>query len=88
MIGARVMDTPDDRKAHDRPTPKGGGVGVVVLAITTVFVGIVTLTGAGGSTLVALRVVESWSLRMTSLNDWLPPESLGVGVVGTARVWA
>ena len=30
MIAARVMDRPDPRKAHDRPTPKGGGVGVVV----------------------------------------------------------
>ncbi|HEY0424241.1 MAG TPA: MraY family glycosyltransferase [Rhodopila sp.] len=30
MIAARVMDTPEARKAHDRPTPKGGGVGVVV----------------------------------------------------------
>ena len=30
MIGARVMDTPDARKAHVQPTPKGGGVGIVV----------------------------------------------------------
>ena len=30
MISARIMDTPDARKAHTRPTPKGGGVGVVV----------------------------------------------------------
>lgn len=30
MISARVMDVPDPRKAHARPTPKGGGVGVVV----------------------------------------------------------
>src|SRR5579875_4037775 len=30
MIGARVMDTPDARKSHLRPTPKGGGVGIVV----------------------------------------------------------
>jgi UDP-GlcNAc:undecaprenyl-phosphate GlcNAc-1-phosphate transferase len=30
MISARVMDTPDARKAHADPTPKGGGVGVVV----------------------------------------------------------
>ena len=29
-IDARVMDTPNARKAHTRPTPKGGGVGVVV----------------------------------------------------------
>jgi UDP-GlcNAc:undecaprenyl-phosphate GlcNAc-1-phosphate transferase len=34
MIAARVMDLPDHgpggRKAHARPTPKGGGVGIVV----------------------------------------------------------
>ena len=30
MIALRVMDTPEARKAHDRPTPKGGGVGIVV----------------------------------------------------------
>jgi UDP-GlcNAc:undecaprenyl-phosphate GlcNAc-1-phosphate transferase len=29
MIAARVMDRPDERKAHSRATPKGGGVGVV-----------------------------------------------------------
>jgi UDP-GlcNAc:undecaprenyl-phosphate GlcNAc-1-phosphate transferase len=30
MIAARVMDTPNARKAHAKPTPKGGGVGIVV----------------------------------------------------------
>jgi UDP-GlcNAc:undecaprenyl-phosphate GlcNAc-1-phosphate transferase len=30
MIAARLMDRPDGRKAHVRPTPKGGGVGIVV----------------------------------------------------------
>ena len=30
MIAARLMDTPEARKAHDRPTPKGGGVGIVL----------------------------------------------------------
>ena len=30
MISAGVMDTPNGRKAHVRPTPKGGGIGVVV----------------------------------------------------------
>ncbi|MBV9654922.1 MAG: undecaprenyl/decaprenyl-phosphate alpha-N-acetylglucosaminyl 1-phosphate transferase [Acetobacteraceae bacterium] len=38
MIGARVMDTPDDRKAHDRPTPKSGGVGVVMAFLIGTFV--------------------------------------------------
>lgn len=30
MIAARLMDHPDARKSHDRPIPKGGGVGIVV----------------------------------------------------------
>jgi UDP-GlcNAc:undecaprenyl-phosphate GlcNAc-1-phosphate transferase len=30
MIAVRVMDRPEARKAHDRPTPKGGGVGILV----------------------------------------------------------
>jgi UDP-GlcNAc:undecaprenyl-phosphate GlcNAc-1-phosphate transferase len=39
MIAARVMDTPEARKAHVRPTPKGGGVGIVL----TFLVGIAVL---------------------------------------------
>jgi len=30
MLRARIMDRPNHRSAHTRPTPKGGGVGVVV----------------------------------------------------------
>ncbi len=39
MIGVGVMDTPDARKVHLRPVPKGGGVGVVAAFL----VGIVVL---------------------------------------------
>ena len=39
MIAARLMDTPEARKAHDRPTPKGGGVGIVL----TFLIGIAVL---------------------------------------------
>ncbi len=39
MIGARLMDHPDPRKAHPLATPKGGGVGIV----TAFLVGIVLL---------------------------------------------
>jgi UDP-GlcNAc:undecaprenyl-phosphate GlcNAc-1-phosphate transferase len=38
MIGLRVMDTPNGRKAHDLPTPKGGGVGIVVAFLVGVAV--------------------------------------------------
>ena len=39
MIAARLMDRPDARKAHQMPTPKGGGVGIVL----TFLVGIAVL---------------------------------------------
>jgi UDP-GlcNAc:undecaprenyl-phosphate GlcNAc-1-phosphate transferase len=39
MIAARLMDTPEIRKAHDHPIPKGGGVGIVV----TFLIGIAVL---------------------------------------------
>ncbi|MDE2581637.1 MAG: undecaprenyl/decaprenyl-phosphate alpha-N-acetylglucosaminyl 1-phosphate transferase [Rhodospirillales bacterium] len=38
MVSARVMDTPDARKAHDRPIPKAGGVGIVVAFLVGVAV--------------------------------------------------
>jgi UDP-GlcNAc:undecaprenyl-phosphate GlcNAc-1-phosphate transferase len=41
MIALRVMDTPEARKSHDRPTPKGGGAGIV----TAFLVGILLLYG-------------------------------------------
>jgi UDP-GlcNAc:undecaprenyl-phosphate/decaprenyl-phosphate GlcNAc-1-phosphate transferase len=37
MITVRVMDTPEARKAHDRPTPKGGGVGIVAAFLVGIF---------------------------------------------------
>ena len=39
MISARLLDHPNERSSHDRPTPKGGGVGIVVAFL----VGIVVL---------------------------------------------
>jgi UDP-GlcNAc:undecaprenyl-phosphate GlcNAc-1-phosphate transferase len=30
MISVGIMDRPDGRKAHNHPTPKGGGIGIVV----------------------------------------------------------
>lgn len=38
MIGVGVMDTPDRRKAHRRPTPKGGGVGIVGAFLAGIYV--------------------------------------------------
>jgi UDP-GlcNAc:undecaprenyl-phosphate GlcNAc-1-phosphate transferase len=30
MIGMRIMDVPNGRSSHTRPTPRGGGVGIVI----------------------------------------------------------
>ncbi len=38
MIAARIMDHPGARKSHDDPTPKGGGVGIVVAFLTGIVV--------------------------------------------------
>ncbi len=38
MISVGVMDTPDPRKSHANPTPKGGGVGIVVAFLVGVAV--------------------------------------------------
>ncbi len=38
MIAAEMMDAPDDRKAHDAPTPRGGGVGIVAAFIVGLLV--------------------------------------------------
>ncbi len=38
MMSARVMDRPDARKVHDRPIPKGGGVGVVAAFLLGILV--------------------------------------------------
>src|SRR5579883_2412243 len=41
MIGVRIMDRPNGRSAHERPTPKGGGLGVVAAFV----VGLLVLYG-------------------------------------------
>jgi UDP-GlcNAc:undecaprenyl-phosphate/decaprenyl-phosphate GlcNAc-1-phosphate transferase len=38
MISVRLLDHPGDRKAHVLPTPKGGGVGIVVAFLTGILV--------------------------------------------------
>ena len=50
MIGRGVLDVPGRRSSHDRPTPKGGGVGIA-LAVVLGLVGAVA-TGRAGPDLV------------------------------------
>lgn len=70
MIGVRVMDTPNARKAHDRPMPKAGGVGVVVAFLA----GIAALYAWGGFARLAepyLRgvIMASAAIALVSFAD-------------------
>src|ERR1700722_14001492 len=38
MIAVRVLDRPNARSAHSTPTPKGGGVGIVIAFMVGVLV--------------------------------------------------
>lgn len=88
MIAARVMDTPEARKAHTRPTPKGGGVGIVL----TFLVGIAVLYGYAEFARLAdpyfLGVIEA-SLAIAvvafldDLFDWPFTVKLGAQLLAT-----
>ena len=43
----QMLDHPNERSLHDRPTPRGGGLGIVVPTVTTILVAAATLDGAG-----------------------------------------
>ena len=47
MIRAAVMDVPGSRSAHERPTPKGGGVGMVAVVLLGTPAALALLPGAG-----------------------------------------
>lgn len=69
MIGLGVLDVPGQRSAHDRPVPKGGGVGMVVAVLFGVPVVLAVLPGPGHPALatilllaaVLLLAVVSWA---------------------------
>ena len=83
MIAICVMDTPAARKAHDRPTPKGGGVGIVAAFL----VGLVLLYAFGEFARLANEyflgvIAASFAIAavafLDDLRDWPFTVKLGV----------
>lgn len=64
MIGVGVLDTPGHRSSHARPTPKGGGVGVVAAFLIGV-----PLAAWGRMPLPALAILGA--VVLLSLVSWL-----------------
>jgi UDP-GlcNAc:undecaprenyl-phosphate GlcNAc-1-phosphate transferase len=83
MIGLRLMDTPEARKAHDRPTPKGGGVGIVAaflvgLVLLYYFAAFARLANEYFVGVIAAAVAIAVVAFLDDLYDWPFLVKLGV----------
>jgi Fuc2NAc and GlcNAc transferase len=52
----QLLDHPNERSLHHRPTPRGGGIGIVLPTVTAIIVAAASLDGAG-----------TWSLWLAGL---------------------
>ncbi|MBN8905525.1 MAG: undecaprenyl/decaprenyl-phosphate alpha-N-acetylglucosaminyl 1-phosphate transferase, partial [Rhodospirillales bacterium] len=85
MIAVRVMDTPAARKAHDRPTPKGGGVGILVaflvgIGLTYAFAAYARLPDPYFQGMLAASVAIAAVAFLDDLFDWPFVVKLGAQV--------
>src|SRR4029077_8111133 len=86
MIALRVMDTPEARKAHDRPTPKGGGAGIVVaflagLLLLYAFAQFARLANEYFLGVIAASVAIALVAFLDDLFDWPFAVKLGIQAV-------
>ena len=89
MIAMRVMDTPDSRKAHDRPTPKGGGVGIVLtfligIAILYHFAEFARLADPYFRGVIEASVAIAFVAFLDDLYDWPFAVKFGAQVLAAA----
>jgi UDP-GlcNAc:undecaprenyl-phosphate GlcNAc-1-phosphate transferase len=89
MIAVRVMDTPEARKAHDRPTPKGGGVGIVLsflvgIAILYRFAEFARLADPYFRGVIGASVAIAVVAFLDDLYDWPFTVKLGSHVLAAA----
>src|ERR1700722_14280189 len=86
MIALRVMDTPEERKAHDRPTPKGGGAGIVAafvvgLVLLYNFAEFARLANEYFLGVIAASVAIAVVAFLDDLYDWPFTVKLGVQLI-------
>ena len=63
----RILDPPNERSSHDRPTPRGGGIAVV--AATLACWGLVTSLGGAAWSLVGPIALVAFGLALVSWAD-------------------
>ncbi len=80
MTRVAVLDIPGHRSSHDRPTPKGGGVGVM----TAFLLGVLWLRGGGAIAAgIALLSLVSW---LDDVRQFRPLVKLAAQAVSSALV--
>ena len=89
MIAVRVMDTPEARKAHDRSTPKGGGVGIVLaflvgIAILYRFAEFARLADPYFRGVIGASVAIAVVAFLDDLYDWPFTVKLGTQILAAA----
>ena len=69
-VRVELLDHPSDRSSHDRPTPRGGGLGVIVAAISAILAGSSRLPPPFVAALAGIIVVAvvGWQDDRTSLS--------------------
>ncbi len=93
MIAVQVMDRPDPRKAHDRPVPKGGGVGIVLaflLGMAFLYWSDPLAMGTGASipAMIGASVFIAVVAFLDDLNDWPFLVKFAAQVIGAVVVVA
>jgi UDP-GlcNAc:undecaprenyl-phosphate GlcNAc-1-phosphate transferase len=91
MIAVRVMDTPEARKAHDRPIPKGGGVGIVAaflvgLVLLYYFAEFARLANEYFLGVIAASFAIAVVAFLDDLRDW--PFTVKLGIQALAAIVA
>ncbi len=69
MIRLAVMDVPGGRSAHDRPVPRGGGAGTVLVVLLGLPAIVLLLSGGRVRTIVLLEVAIALLAAVSWLDD-------------------
>jgi len=87
MIRVAVLDHPVERSSHTMPTPKGGGVGIIVAFLACVAVAVTVFNMGGGVPVAALLIgvaglsLISW---MDDVRHW--PATIKLAAQGVAAI--
>jgi UDP-N-acetylmuramyl pentapeptide phosphotransferase/UDP-N-acetylglucosamine-1-phosphate transferase len=83
VLGRRLLDVPNERSSHTRPTPRGGGLAIVLVTLAG-WLAYALATAPGSWRILAAYAVGAGLIAAVSwLDDWRPlPAGLRLGAHG------